>query len=226
MKTTDILLSPEMARARAEGRKTQTRRVVKQQPVASAGFAATPFRWSRVEGVGHYHHIISDNPPGMFTVTCPYGQPGDRILWLTTWAVNKQWDDSKPSDIGIVGHLLRLIGSFRFWSYHDSATKPDWCGKLRPGLSMPLFLRDRMPVDELIGVRAERLQDISEEDAKAEGIVIPRCGCEVCATSSKICPADASEYILSYRSLWERINGYGSWDLNPWVLVLEWKGTK
>ncbi|MEQ1663215.1 MAG: hypothetical protein ABL877_11025 [Thiobacillus sp.] len=63
---------------------------------------------------------------------------------------------------------------------------------------------------EIVGVRVERLQDISEADAIAEGV-----GGDVTVT-----PCFAVE---RYRALWESINGPGSWDVNPWVWVVEFK---
>ena len=72
---------------------------------------------------------------------------------------------------------------------------------------------------EITSVRVERLQDISEADALAEGIIqLPDGGFSV---------ADTRHYsdhpAESYASLWETINGKGSWDLNPWVWVIEFK---
>lgn len=62
-------------------------------------------------------------------------------------------------------------------------------------------------------------------DALAEGISIPRCGCEVCATSSRMCPADESTAIEAFGHLWDSINakrGFG-WNDNPWCWVLSFK---
>jgi hypothetical protein len=66
---------------------------------------------------------------------------------------------------------------------------------------------------EITGVRVERLQDISEEDAEAEGTKYPAGGPTSC-------------YCMGYSWLWESINGKGSWDKNPWVWVIEFKRIK
>lgn len=71
------------------------------------------------------------------------------------------------------------------------------------------------------GVRIERLQDISEADARAEGA---RCADEV--TGREVLFPEASKagsYRLHYRDIWEQINGPGSWDANPWVWVVEFE---
>ena len=70
----------------------------------------------------------------------------------------------------------------------------------------------------------QRLQEISGEDALAEGITIERCGCEVCAHSSALCPADASSAIQEFAHLWDSINAKRApWSSNPWVWALTFK---
>ena len=67
---------------------------------------------------------------------------------------------------------------------------------------------------ELIDVRVERLQDISEEDAIAEGVEIGRLDQVIFG---------GPPGIANYQLLWESINGHGSWDANPWVWVLSFR---
>jgi hypothetical protein len=105
--------------------------------------------------------------------------------------------------------------------FHYRATE-DAGGLLwRPSIHMPRWA-SRINL-EITGVRVERLQYISEADAKAEGIepTMPNPGhwnwkdylAEGCQTHA----------VLSYKTLWESINGPGSWDKNPWVWVVEFK---
>lgn len=147
---------------------------------------------------------------------CPYGQPGD-LLWVReTWA----WDGQTSFTD------LQAIGNF-WYKADDTGYSP---AKWKPSIFMPkeaarIFLR-------ITDVRVERLQDISEEDAKAEGAQPSshRCGgfgyyeaggdvheCE-CQGFIENSPA-----IEGYKWLWESINGAGSWGANPWVWVISFE---
>ena len=81
---------------------------------------------------------------------------------------------------------------------------------------------------EIIDIRVERVQEITAEDAQAEGISVPRCGCEVCAHSSQLCPADASSHIEEYGHRWDHLNAKRghSWESNPWVWVISFRRLK
>ena len=79
-------------------------------------------------------------------------------------------------------------------------------------------------VVEIVDVRVQRLQDISDEDATAEGISVTRCGCEVCSMSSAMCPADASACVMEYAAAWDEINSKRApWASNPWVWAITFK---
>jgi hypothetical protein len=82
-------------------------------------------------------------------------------------------------------------------------------GKLHPGIHLPR--KFGRIVLELTEIRVERLQDISEADAEAEGCL----PCE--------CIPEAPSFVCGYRQLWSVINGPRSWDLNPWVWVLTFR---
>ena len=179
-----------MVQAILEGRKTQTRRVVK----------ARSYITDVVDGVP-YEMTEDDSQP----IRCPYGQPGD-VLWVReTWA--STWDHDEP----MPGYVYKADG------YAEGETK--W----RPSIHMPreacrLFLRVK-------SVRAERLQDITEEDAIAEGIA--KTGAVSYFNAfyknylnegyTDLKPKD------SFKSLWQSINGLKSWDANPWVWVVEFE---
>ena len=138
---------------------------------------------------------------------CPYGVPGDRLRMLTTWAVSREWDKFRPSNLPDF--------NLRFWSLFDCTPKPEWTGKSRPGRFLPLSLRHRMPLAEVTGVRVERLQDITEEDARAEGV-----------TPAPFCKSGRparQEHVEAFESLWREINGAESWGANPWVWVVSFK---
>lgn len=110
-------------------------------------------------------------------------------------------------------------------STQDSADFRAWGFKRRPSIHMPRAA-SRITL-EITGVRVERLQDISEADAIAEGIepdVQPGDPVPLWRNYSTgnttICP------IYSYQTLWESINGDGSWAANPWVWCVEFSRTK
>jgi len=201
MRTTDVLLSPAMARARAEGRKTVTRRIVKHQPDVSP-LVACVYKSRRNQ--------------------CPYGNPENQIRWLTTWAAPYYYDRNRPVEVSATRPL---------WSYHLSDTKPEEFGKLRPGRFLPGHLRYKMPVDEVVSVRIERLHDITEDDAIKEGVKAPTCekcgytlwDCKIQMDHNLCGEPTPSSAIPVFKSLWESINGKGSWAANPWVWVLEFK---
>jgi hypothetical protein len=126
----------------------------------------------------------------------PYGQVGDQ-LW-----VRETFCDATD---GLHGRVLyRATG--------DTACK--W----KPSIFMPCAA-SRITL-EITGVRVERLQDISEADALAEGIVCAGDGNGFQLADTTHYSNDPRE---SYASLWESLNGAGSWDLNPWVWVIEFK---
>ena len=133
---------------------------------------------------------------------CPFGKVGDRLWVRETWKTDHIWDDVKPS----------LIPSDQsvFYTADDSFSGIvafDW-GKTRPNIFMPRWAC-RL-VLEITDVRVERLQDISEEDAFAEGIFNAGVGA---------CP----EFDLTkqFQELWNSI--YNNWNSNPWVWVVEFK---
>lgn len=197
MKERPILFSGPMVKAIREGRKTQTRRVVKPSWIAAADAAGES--WGP-EGDQNY-----------WAGVCPYGQPGDRL-----WVRETHRFDGLDPRIAIRDRRLDEI-SYRADMISDSCC--DSC-TWRPSIFMPRWA-SRITL-EVAGVRVERLNEISEADAKAEGIedvgdlwrnYTPDSHYLHCLTLEQ--PRD------SFRSLWESINGPGSWDLNPFVWVVE-----
>jgi hypothetical protein len=179
-----ILFSGEMVRAILDGRKTQTRRVMKPQP-------------RQLE-----NHIAIKNRKRH----CPYGKPGD-LLWVReTWASHEYMDDTRPSDFTKSAQMLPLWYRANNQMYNFNQ------GKWRPSIFMPRWA-SRITL-RVTDVRVERVQDISEADARAEGVL-------------KAGGASLSLYAARHHfsQLWDRINakrGYG-WDINPWVWVVEFE---
>jgi len=229
MKERPIPFSAPMVRATlsAIDTKTQTRRVVK--PVGDdGGFVLQDY------GDGLWPYRSDDGESTMkngmeIPHACPYGQPGDRLWVREAYRFDRDFDGIKPSVVGPgqpVWHEAQ----------DDVPCHPTVFGKLRPGMFMPRWA-SRITL-EITGVRVERLQDISEEDAIAEGIekaYVDAAGRqrwrmydhqdgvpgEDVATYAG--PSHTSKPIESFKSLWLSINGPGSWDANPWVWAVEFR---
>lgn len=203
-----ILFSAPMVRALLAGVKSQTRRAVKGWPLEwlSPPVSFTP------EYVAH-----PDNK------ACPYGQPGDRLWVREAWGVADKWlHDCETDPPRCIAYRADLAAR-NFDPVYDVDTSSWAFGphmKWRPSIHMPRWA-SRITL-EVTGVRVERLQDISEADAIAEGIHKP-LGSQFWHTDpgANILPGDTP--VWAYRNLWESINGPDSWAANPWVWVVEFK---
>jgi hypothetical protein len=137
------------------------------------------------------------NHPEYILSFCPYGKPGD-VLW-----VRESFSFYEPDGYG-----------FNYKADFTDAHTFKW----KPSIHMPKdAARIWLQVEE---VRVERLQDISEIDAFAEGVEkVNRMWRYYLGDGNGLVsfPSD------SYRSLWEKLNGEDSWQLNPWVWVVEFK---
>lgn len=146
---------------------------------------------------------------------CPYGQPGG-VLW-----VRETWRHIEGGAVyDAAGGVMDAFDSETIYR----ADKPHAHGPWKPAIHMPRWA-SRITL-EVTGVRVERLQDISEDDCLAEGIAnvvrenLPRI--QQCGEYDAI----DVDPVAEYQSLWESINGPGSWDTNPWVWVIEFKRTE
>jgi len=176
-----IIFSSEMVRAILDGRKTQTRRVVR-----------LPSWFQVVTYVNdtQYKDCIERE------VKCPYGGIGERLWCKETF---------QADEIAMKYKIKEKI----FYR----ATMPNGLQHLRPSIFMPRWA-SRITL-AITGVRVERIQDITEEDAKAEG-------CEIGHGLTDDNPFFARE---AFQKLWDSINakrGYG-WNENPWVFVISFK---
>lgn len=205
MRERPVLFSAPMVRALLDCRKTQTRRVVSPRHdwhVDEVPDERGVFRpWPVFEA-----YVYAE--PETVEVPCPYGAPGDR-LWV------------KES----IRRVAEPVGEERWceseYIADGSPTEADvwlWKNRALPSIHMPRGL-SRIAL-EVTAVRVERLQDISEEDAKAEGIERSSGGpWRAYDAEGGYCYSAVD----SYRSLWESINGPDSWAANPWVWVVEFR---
>ena len=145
-------------------------------------------------------------PPEKVVAACPYGAPGDRLWVRETWRTERRFDSVAP----------KAVPPRSLIQHAEEEPEPNHgvYGKTRPSIFM-LRWASRITL-EIVAVRVERLQDISEQDAISEGIDGIRD-----EWSGSFCDFDESLSDKSlYGILWESINGPGSWALNPWVWVI------
>lgn len=168
--------------------------------------------------------IVKPQPAGAWAApgktSCPYGQPGDRLWVRETWARNQ---------VMPIEH--RAPGEFIYGAELNESGLRRYAATWKPSIHMPRAAC-RL-VLEITGVRVERLHQISEADAIAEGIPEESAPCERCGDCGWLCiggepqecdaPGCGDGAIDGYRALWEQINGAGSWAANPWVWVVEFR---
>jgi hypothetical protein len=211
-----ILFSAPMVRAILDGKKTQTRRLfklppwlAKDNPRLDDAFPDKAFGVTPCLKVPHGDDLVERvrNP-------WDFPFPGGVRLWVKeTWARRLDEDHLKPSDLK-PGYA---------WYWADPQTCNTGCagaaGKKRVSIHMPRWA-SRITL-EVIDVRAERLQDISEEDAKAEGVQPFNEAFECISPDQPITGvgrAGDAPYRASFAVLWDEINGdRATWNSNPWI---------
>ena len=212
MKERPILFSGAMVRALLAGTKTQTRRIVKSQPPADkqrvAWYEPGVMGWAPPDVPSQHWH----------RVRCPYGQPGDRLWVREAHYLTDNGDEEYAVFAADSDAAREHLKSLDRLPPDFPTDVKDRHRKLRPSIHMPRWA-SRITL-EVTGVRVERLQDISEGDALAEGIVRLRDGGYSLADSTHYHSTDPRQ---SYFSLWEAINGDGSVEANPWVWAVDFK---
>ena len=224
MKERPILFSGPMVRALLDGSKTQTRRAMKPQPTEFVGGPGVTLQ----DGSPAPLVPLDDSvEPYGREIVCPYGQPGDRLWVREAFDFLPSGGPDQPQACEIV---YWATGSIEPRSApHDYNPMIYGHQKVRPSIHMPRWA-SRITL-EITSVRVERLQDISEADAMAEGIVecpIPADDEGPRRIGYMVGPDDGKSGlsvtpIQAYRDLWESINGPDSWTTNPWVWVVEFK---
>lgn len=198
-----ILFSAPMVRAILAGTKTQTRRALKVQPLD-----ILPMKGDKAgcEWIG-----LMQKPPEAKGVMfrCKFGVPGDRLWVRESWA--------QPTTLDPGPTFYRADYPACVPPHFENVPPADQV-KWKPSIHMR---RDQSRILlEIVAVRVERLNDISEADARAEGSPDYEEGKDPP-------PPDDGEYQWSYREsfrqLWESINGTGSWAANPWVFVISFR---
>lgn len=224
MKERPLLFSVSMARASRDESKTQTRRIVNPQP--KGDFLGV--------SIGNKTQTLS----AFFSNgawPCPYGRPGD-LLWVREehycWGHWEPVDGVKTKggkqkwqfvpDAG--GCSFDPPSTFRKGRYSADPETKAWHKRLARFMPSK-FSRTIL---EITNVRVERLQDISESDAMAEGIHEFKCPQMSYFHSRKEAPTEDHFLTpgMAYMDLWNSINGLEAWSANPYVWVVEFKKIK
>lgn len=243
MKERGMIFNGEMVRAILDGRKTQTRRIMKPQPTPCTLQKGGHWWPSNVfktmlhieeemqNGKGGWGGLVGD--------ACPFGKPGDRIWVRETY-------QGPLFDYEHMEAYLEDSSKFEkpdFCVYRaDGKPAPEFCDAddnlhccWRPSIHMPRWA-SRILL-EITDVRVERLNSISHEDAEREGIHIEVWDQTVAARNYaaegeffQFWSEDFPHYVnmndlyrASFQSLWKSIYGEESWQANPWVWVIEFK---
>lgn len=215
-----MLFSAPMVRAILAGTKTQTRRVVKPQPPCGCSYSINGAQSHALCFKSETTTWVAPTPKSTdHRLQCPYGQPGERIWVRETWAAWSSFSDEADEVEGTAQDLVERGISRAHISYRaDYQTHAD---RWRPSIFMPRWA-SRITL-EIVSMRVERLQEISEADALAEGLYPnPKYAHAKLYTWDGI-QGNSNNPIYAYQLLWESINGAGSWELNPWVWVVEFK---
>jgi hypothetical protein len=211
-----------MVKAILDGRKTQTRRVAK--PPAKAVFLPNDYWRIDLDEPGTAY---LDDESGRLRIACPYGQPGDRLWVRETW-----WSDRREPGVAVYdatpewGKYRDATEPIRSTHLDDTLTTreearaamlPKFWSK-RPSIFMPRWA-SRLTL-EVVAVGVERLQEISHEDAVAEGFG------DHLREKTPDAPHGRTWGRLGFSQLWDFINGKRpgcSWDANPFVWVVSFR---
>jgi len=212
-----ILFSTAMVQAILEGRKTQTRRVVKPQPDENGAryMSRPPFiDWEHVyKETWKPWHWDTEEGESISRPFSPYGQPGD-LLW-----VKETWQNVLDEELNFSHCCFKASPE----TYADLVKLNDEEPMWKPSI----FLRkaDARIWLRITNMRVERLQEISAEDAKAEGVkeYIPITDITNMEKLDFIVPSPWSAHQFSFLALWCKINGAASWTANPWVWVISFE---
>ena len=244
MKERPILFQGAMVRALLAGTKTQTRRAMRYQPHEEIGaLTVGMYHPTVIDSLGDEHPGAEVfgvySSCGEFGLKCPYGQPGDRL-----WVREAHWWFKDAHDPATGYFPPKLTADDVEYRADGDDGRKVW----RPSIHMPRWA-SRITL-EITTVRVERLQAISEADAVAEGVAADTTWSlpwwqgyrehDGYLLHQQVQGETPPDWMLEpkpmrplthlnrsardvYLSLWEQINGPGSWDANPWVWVVEFR---
>lgn len=206
-----IIFSDPMVQAILDGRKSQTRRIIKWQ---ASSQSLTPIQrvFDPIAGMFGMDIQVGSHEPNLerMSLACPYGMPGDALWVREAWGIHSRHTDEIPPQKR--SELPRPLDIDRTkWAHHyraDGNLESAWY----PSIHMPRWA-SRITL-EIVDVRVERLQDISDENIYAEGLDYAK------GSEGEWGNEFAQE---EFQQIWESINGAGSWDANPFTWVVEFR---
>jgi hypothetical protein len=218
VKERPILFNGQMVRAIRDGRKTQTRRLVKPQPrgIWESGVAHRGNMDIRSDAF----HVQASVQSERRVLYCPYGKPGDRLWVRETWYCDRL--DDPHSSLQEKQDELYYRADVPSGRFEDAGYWSETGSYWRPSIHMPRWA-SRINL-EITGVRIDRLKELSDQDAISEGIEQHPTGAWLpCREVGKV-----NLYpVPAFRDLWDSIASVGAdWAANPWVWVIEFKEIK
>lgn len=214
MKERPILFSGPMVRAILEGRKTVTRRALTARAIRDVGYGAE---------LGECHELPAEGPIDANSMSyivdfCPYGKVGERLWVRESFAdLRGTGIEHRPDPAGPL-HRYAFAADSPPGSASDEARK-DFGVRWKPSIHMPRAAC--RIVLEITDVRVERLQDISGDQAEAEGVDSAMCRQFFETSPSR---HECKEAVIhGFAGLWASINGPEAWHANPWVWVVEFR---
>lgn len=204
MKTTGMLFNAPMVRALLAGTKMQTRRVMKPQPVRIGTTTILEYRG------GLYQPEQLPANSNLFN-HCPYGRPGDQI-WVRETLGH---DADKGHYYAATGMNVGPLLDYEL----ESTPSVGIPARTIPSIHMRRWA-SRILL-EIVSVRVERLNDCSDDDARAEGVKAEPCDHARLSCEEIGCCGPTARGM--YAALWDQINSAASWAANPWVWVIEFK---
>ncbi len=249
MRDLPISFSAPMVRSLLAGTKTQTRRVIRieaERPIVEfvkVGTTKDTGRPIYEMKDKHGQHVAI--AAGKNFVTTNWIAPiavGDRLYVREHWRVSRRWDSTPPRELPArkmtvffdAGGSIANQDSDDDWRPVEwpgiPENRPSWIGRHRQGMHMPKWAsRITLLVED---VKVERLQDISEEDAEAEGIVMENVIVGATCAGGTHREINGDRYFFdggddegyewaadAYAVLWDHINGEGAWASNPWIVA-------
>lgn len=224
MKELPISFTAPMIRALLDGSKNQTRRIVKK-PRARDSFVCIDDAngWWPYQSDDGESSLCDDGMEHPYN--SPYGTAGDRLWVREAWTTHAFLDREPPRDLTTRSIHYVADGKIKTGKYRQSFHMPRWASRI---------------LLDVVSVRVEHLQEITAEDAINEGLTaLQKGGGQL--TKYGIPDRDGmpgndddgwhwheweKDPRAAYRKLWEQINGQGSWDENPLVWVVEFKGVQ
>lgn len=228
MKERPILFSAPMVRAILDGRKTQTRRIMKAQPSPcdhKPWPGAYDPKWVCDEDGWHCATCgngveLARTKSGVTGIRCPYGDRGDRLWVRETWGIN-HFEYCRPAPIPKARPADVEDQHLVYFATEDDCEIRNEMPKC-PAIHMPRWA-SRITL-EVTEVRIERLNDISADDAEAEGLWRGRARRHLFWQNVSECRLfEGRSHKRAFAELWDSVNGEGAWAADPWVWVVSFR---